>query len=70
MTAIPDAVSLANWRRSRYCENGDGGCVEVSDGHAVGVPVRDSKNPAGPAIVFPNATWSAFVSAVRNSELP
>ncbi|MGD3109182.1 DUF397 domain-containing protein [Streptomyces sp. YGL11-2] len=30
------------------------------------VPVRDSKDPQGPALVFPAAGWSSFVAAVKS----
>ncbi|WP_323446883.1 DUF397 domain-containing protein [Streptomyces yaizuensis] len=30
------------------------------------VPVRDSKSPAGPALVFPAAQWSHFVSFAKS----
>ncbi|MFC8097301.1 DUF397 domain-containing protein [Streptomyces sp. NPDC057363] len=29
------------------------------------VPVRDSKNPDGPALFVTRAAWSAFTSALR-----
>ncbi|MFE2677616.1 DUF397 domain-containing protein [Streptomyces hygroscopicus] len=28
-----------------------------------------SKNPDGPALVFPAPSWSSFISAVRNGQL-
>ncbi|MFD9125592.1 DUF397 domain-containing protein [Kitasatospora sp. NPDC059571] len=34
------------------------------------VPVRDSKDPDGPALLFPLTEWSAFVAAVKSGELP
>ncbi|MFE4518764.1 DUF397 domain-containing protein [Kitasatospora sp. NPDC056783] len=34
------------------------------------VPVRDSKDPSGPALVFPAAAWGSFISAVRGAEFP
>ncbi|MFE2497442.1 DUF397 domain-containing protein [Streptomyces scopuliridis] len=70
MTPIPNASALAAWRKSSYSNNGDGACVEVSDGHPAAVPVRDSKNPHGPAILFPTHHWSTFVTAVKHNELP
>lgn len=70
MTVIPDASILAAWRKSSYSENQAGGCVEVSDGYASGVPVRDSKVPHGPALIFPVAGWSSFVAAVKGGQLP
>ncbi|MFF2079244.1 DUF397 domain-containing protein [Kitasatospora sp. NPDC058162] len=33
------------------------------------VPVRDSKDPHGPALVFSATAWAAFVAAVREGEL-
>lgn len=64
MIAIPDATALTTWRKSSYCDNGNNGCVEVSDGYHTGIPIRDSKNPTGPALVIPAPAWAAFVSAV------
>ncbi|MFE4974383.1 DUF397 domain-containing protein [Kitasatospora sp. NPDC056651] len=34
------------------------------------VPVRDSKDPSGPALVFPASAWGSFISAVRGAEFP
>ncbi|MFB7672845.1 DUF397 domain-containing protein [Kitasatospora purpeofusca] len=34
------------------------------------VPVRDSKDPSGPVLLFPSAAWSSFVSALRDGSLP
>ncbi|MFF2543970.1 DUF397 domain-containing protein [Kitasatospora sp. NPDC058063] len=56
------------WVTSSYSSNG-GECVEVSASGLPGtVPVRDSKDPEGPALVFPAAAWSSFVAAVRSGE--
>ncbi|WP_327689110.1 DUF397 domain-containing protein [Streptomyces tubercidicus] len=63
-------LSTAAWHKSSY-SNGDGGnCVEVVDDLPGIVPVRDSKDPHGPAIIFPANTWSTFVTAVKDTELP
>ncbi|MFE9889127.1 DUF397 domain-containing protein [Streptomyces scopuliridis] len=67
---IPDAAALNGWRKSSYSGNESGSCIEVLDGHPAGVPVRDSKNPHGPALLFPAAGWSSFVSAVKDGEFP
>ncbi|MFI7093490.1 DUF397 domain-containing protein [Streptomyces lydicus] len=59
----------ATWRKSSY-SNGEGGaCVEIADGHPGAVPVRDSKDPHGPALVFPTSRWSSFIAAVKHGEL-
>ncbi|MFJ6622067.1 DUF397 domain-containing protein [Kitasatospora sp. NPDC091335] len=55
----------AKWRKSTY-SNGGGGCIEVDDAHPG--RVRDSKDPQGPALVFPPSAWSSFVDAVRSGE--
>ncbi|MFE3647527.1 DUF397 domain-containing protein [Streptomyces sp. NPDC059152] len=34
------------------------------------VPVRDSKAPHGPALVFPDTGWSSFIAAVKGGEFP
>ncbi|MFF4485475.1 DUF397 domain-containing protein [Streptomyces sp. NPDC001544] len=66
---IPDASSLDGWRKSTYSGNEGGSCVEVLDGYPAGVPVRDSKAPHGPALVFSASGWSAFMAAVKTSDL-
>jgi len=59
-----------NWRKSSY-SNGDGGeCVEVADGHPGVMPVRDSKDPDGPALVFTAAAWTAFTTSIKAGEFP
>ncbi|MEE1747578.1 DUF397 domain-containing protein, partial [Streptomyces sp. JV184] len=45
-------------------------CVEVLDNHPSGVPVRDSKNPHGPALVIPTTSWSTFVTSVKGGTFP
>ncbi|MDN3293819.1 DUF397 domain-containing protein [Streptomyces ficellus] len=65
---VPDSSSLTGWYKSSHSGGGQGECLEVARGHA-GVPVRDSKDVHGPALVFSARGWSAFVSALRNGEL-
>ncbi|MFC9649401.1 DUF397 domain-containing protein [Streptomyces sp. NPDC056937] len=60
---------VVGWRKSSYSGGSQGECLEVADGYA-DVPVRDSKNPHGPALFFPAAGWSVFVAAVRDGEFP
>ncbi|MFI0784842.1 DUF397 domain-containing protein [Streptomyces lydicus] len=69
MKKTPDAPAPAAWRKSSY-SNGEGAaCVEVADGHPGVVPVRDSKNPHGPALLFPISRWSSFIAALKDDEL-
>ncbi|MFJ5050195.1 DUF397 domain-containing protein [Streptomyces sp. NPDC088719] len=62
-------LNAATWRKSSYSNQDGGQCLEVADGFAPVVPVRDSKNPHGPVLAFAANGWSSFVSAVRNGEL-
>lgn len=55
------------WFKSSYSGT-QAECVETAflgDGR---VAVRDSKNPAGPKLVFTPGEWDAFTSGVRNGE--
>ncbi|MFJ8394350.1 DUF397 domain-containing protein [Streptomyces sp. NPDC094144] len=65
---IPDASTLSGWRKSSYSGSQAGSCVEVLDGFTGGVPVRDSKDPHGPALVLSTGGWTAFVAAAKNGE--
>ncbi|MCQ0022776.1 DUF397 domain-containing protein [Streptomyces somaliensis DSM 40738] len=56
------------WRKSSYSEGGDGNCVEVAGGSPSVVPVRDSKVPHGPALVFPAPAWAAFLAGLRGPD--
>ncbi|MEE1822047.1 DUF397 domain-containing protein [Streptomyces sp. BE20] len=57
----------APWRKSTY-SGGQNGCIEVADGCIGLMPVRDSKDPDGPALRFPADAWRSFVAAVRAGE--
>ncbi|GGZ73885.1 DUF397 domain-containing protein [Streptomyces bluensis] len=67
---IPNAATLSGWRKSSHSNDDAGSCLEVLDNHPSGVPVRDSKNPHGPALLFSAPGWSSFVTAVRRGEFP
>jgi hypothetical protein len=60
----------ATWRKSTYSGPQGGDCVEVADGVAGVMPVRDSKDPEGPALVFTAAAWAAFVADVKAGRFP
>ncbi|GGU77615.1 hypothetical protein GCM10010211_49430 [Streptomyces albospinus] len=63
-TSRPD-LSAAVWRKSSYSNKEGGDCVEVADGSAGLVPVRDSKAPQGPALVFRGGAWTALIRALK-----
>lgn len=60
-------LTTALWRKSSYSSN-NGDCVEVARNLPAVVAVRDSKNPAGPALVFTADEWRAFTSAAQAEE--
>ncbi|MEV8327019.1 DUF397 domain-containing protein [Kitasatospora sp. NPDC056731] len=66
MSSRPD-LSSAHWVKSSHSTDG-GQCVEVAPDFPSVMPVRDSKDPHGPALLFPTPAWQAFVTAVRTGE--
>ncbi|BDM67456.1 hypothetical protein HEK616_09430 [Streptomyces nigrescens] len=61
-------LAAAKWTKSSYSEGNGGECLEFSRTltHPHGlVPVRDSKDPDGPALVIPASGWTAFIFAVK-----
>ncbi len=55
----------AGWRKASYSNGNGGNCVEVADLDGGARAVRDSKDPAGPALTFTTAEWVAFTAGVR-----
>jgi hypothetical protein len=63
-------LSTAVWRKSSH-SNGDGGnCIEVADNFPGVIPVRDSKDPHGPALIFRASAWTSFVAGVKMGDFP
>jgi Domain of unknown function (DUF397) len=56
-------LSGAVWRKSS--RSGSGNCVEVARNLPGVVAVRDSKDPAGPALAFTPEGWAAFTGSIR-----
>lgn len=61
-------LSAAKWRKSRYSNAGNQ-CVEITDLPGGGVAIRDSKNPAFPALRYTAKEWDAFRKGVLTGEL-
>ncbi|MFI1920147.1 DUF397 domain-containing protein [Nocardia sp. NPDC020380] len=57
----------AHWFKSSH-SGAQNDCVEIAwltGGH---IGVRDSKNPTGPALVFPPGEWDAFTAGIQEGE--
>ncbi len=65
-------MSLADaiWRKSSYSGGSGGDCVEIATNLPGIVAVRDSKNPAGPELIFAAAYWRTFLADIKAHELP
>ncbi|MGW1465620.1 DUF397 domain-containing protein [Streptomyces sp. NPDC002308] len=61
-------LSIAAWRKSTFSDGGDTNCLEVADDFPGLVPIRDSKNPTGPALLISAPAWSAFIQDVRRTK--
>ncbi|MEU3860683.1 DUF397 domain-containing protein [Streptomyces sp. NPDC028722] len=67
--SIPASTDLRDvrWLRSSY-STGANNCVETArprSGPGAGLlAVRDSKTPAGPALLFSAGSWSGFITAL------
>jgi hypothetical protein len=70
MTIIHDtSATNFTWTKSSF-SGGSNDCVEVAHGAlTAALPVRDSKRPAGPAVVFADTTWGQFVDAVKRGDM-
>ncbi|MEU5977913.1 DUF397 domain-containing protein [Streptomyces sp. NPDC047315] len=59
------------WFTSSYSEHG-GACVEVAANVVASrgiVPVRDSKDPSGPALDIAASAFASFVAGVKDGSL-
>jgi hypothetical protein len=61
-------LTRAEWRKASYSANA-GNCVEVAGNLPGVVAVRDSKDPAGPALVLSSAQWRTFAASVKAGDL-
>lgn len=61
-----DRIDLTGvkWIKSSR-SNGQQACVEVAFLGVPVMPVRDSKDPTGPALLFSAEAWTAFIDDVK-----
>lgn len=63
-----DETSAAGWVKSTHSGPTGGNCVQVAIAGDGRVAVRNSRHPAGPALLFTPAQWAAFVAAAKDAE--
>ena len=64
---MPESTERNKWKKSSYCDNSSGNCVEVADLPGAWA-IRDTKDPDGPVLVFAAPEWKAFIAGAKNGE--
>ncbi|HUZ23400.1 MAG TPA: DUF397 domain-containing protein [Streptosporangiaceae bacterium] len=62
------ALAGVTWRKSTRSGPTGGNCVEVAFLPSGDVAMRNSRQPAGPALIFTQAEWDAFIRGARDGE--
>ena len=60
-------LPMARWRKSQ-ASNPSGACVEVAELPGGVIAVRDSRDPAGPALLYTRGEVARFLTGVKNGE--
>jgi hypothetical protein len=55
------------WRKSRH-SNPSGNCVEIAELPDGAIAIRNSRHPAGPALICTQPEFAAFLAGARNGE--
>ncbi|GHF92495.1 toxin [Kitasatospora xanthocidica] len=66
---MPVHGSGLDWHKSSH-SGAQSECVEMASGVSGAVPVRDSKDPDGPVLLFPADAWTSFLVGVKGGEFP
>lgn len=56
------------WMKSSYSGPTGGNCVELAHLYGGQVAIRNSRHRSGPALLFTEAEWDAFLAGVRDGE--
>ncbi len=62
-SGLPGAV----WHKSRH-SNPNGSCLEVAELPDGEIAVRNSRHPAGPALIYTPAEMTAFIRGAKDGE--
>ena len=65
-----DELRGITWVKSSWSGPTGGNCVEMAVVGGGTVAVRNSRHPAGPALVFTAAEWGAFIHGVTSYARP
>jgi Domain of unknown function (DUF397) len=63
-----DQPAKLTFHKSTFSNGQGGNCVEVATLDDGGRAVRDSKNQAGPVLLFTASEWDAFLEGVKAGE--
>ncbi|WP_329198266.1 DUF397 domain-containing protein [Streptomyces sp. NBC_01435] len=68
MLLVPHSPESLHWFKSSYSGANTTECVEAAR-LPQSTAVRDSKAPDGPMLMFGNASWKGFLSAIQHERL-
>ncbi len=61
-------LPAATWRKSSRSGPQGGNCVEIARLPNGQVAIRNSRHPAGPALVFTPGEWAAFLGGAKDGD--
>lgn len=62
-----DGLRGVVWRKSRH-SNPNGNCVELAELPGGAIAIRNSRHPAGPALVYTGPEITAFLRGAKDGE--
>lgn len=66
MPPMGSAFGGLDWRKAQLSVD-NGQCVELARAGGM-IAIRDSKDPAGPVLMYTPAEWRAFLTGAKNGE--
>jgi hypothetical protein len=66
MSSNGSEFSSLSWRKAEYSVN-NGQCVELARAGGM-IAIRDSKDPAGPVLMYTPSEFHAFLDGAKNGE--